>query len=53
MALSGPQVGGISLIVHTLVILFFKSRKVFNTTAEGLINLQRGIFHPYRPDAKL
>lgn len=46
MALPGPQLGGISLIVHIAVIIVFAIRNVI------LKSCQR-IFRPNRPNAKL
>lgn len=46
MALVGPQIGGVSLIVHTVVIIAYRIRII-------LTNFQRRTFHPYHPNAKL
>ena len=51
MALAGPQIGGVSLIVHIMVILIFAFRKRLNKLMFSSRASQRGS-HPFRRDAK-
>lgn len=52
MALAGPQIGGVSLIVHIFIIAVFAFKKRFRSVIMNLSTASRKISHPYHRDAK-
>ncbi len=52
MSMIGPQVGGISLLFHILVIGFTYIKTTSSKLKVGVTNFSRKVSHPSRPNAK-
>lgn len=52
MAMPGPQIGGISLLVHILVIVAFFIKHKLTLMSKFSSSLWQKIVHPSRPNAK-
>ncbi len=52
MALAGPQIGGVSLVLHTLVIIIFSVKSAVIKVKTILTNSYQKTFRPSRLDAR-
>jgi len=52
MAMAGPQIGGISLVFHLIVLILYVIKTFIAKVVSRLSNLTERIFHPYHPGAK-
>lgn len=52
MALTGPQIGGVSLLVHTLVIILVWLKTMVRKFISTLASLFQKISHPSRPNSR-
>ena len=52
MAMPGPQIGGISLFAHVLIIVVSTLKKLLIKIKINLSIFYRKIFHPFPQDAK-
>lgn len=52
MALAGPQIGGVSLLVHTIIIVVFTTKSIISKINQVITGFYQRTFRPTRPDAK-
>jgi hypothetical protein len=52
MAMIGPQVGGVSLLIHVIVIIAFKLKAIYSRVRTGLKMTYQKIARLFRPNAK-
>lgn len=52
MALTGPQIGGVSLLAHTLVIILVWLKTMVRKFIATLTSLFQKISHPSRPNSR-
>ena len=52
MAMMGPQIGGISLMMHLMIIVLYRLKKTIMTIMSGIIGLFGKTSHLFRLRAK-
>jgi len=52
MTIPGPQIGGVSLLIHAFVIIAVKGLQLFKKLSFNLAKFVQKIFHPFLPNAK-